>query len=176
VAELDTLSKAAREVDLARVRPMLAHAVRVLRSAGITLTDRRVAKTQRLVAAAAVLGGRSVASEADLWPLVYAVPSPDAQRTARDALRNVLTRADNPTLTAAAEEATAGPLLRARRLASAAESLLAQTPSDASVPEEWRLKLEGVAREIDASFSEETMPEDLKAARKRIVEAVRALA
>jgi MoxR-like ATPase len=176
VAELDELAKAAREVDLTRVRPIIAHAVRLLRAAGIALTDRRVAKTQRLVAAAAALAGRSLATDADLWPIVYAVPTPDAQRTARDSLRDLLLRADNQTLPAAAEEATAGPLLRARRLASTAEALLSEAPPGAPAPLEWRLKLEGVAREIDAAFSEDTMPEELRAARKRIVDVVRGMA
>jgi MoxR-like ATPase len=173
LAELDVLAKAARESDLASVRPSIAHAVRLLRGAGIALTDRRVAKTQRLVAAAAALAGRDAATEADLWPLVYAVPTPDAQRTAREVLRDLLARADNPTLAAAAEEATAGPLLRARRLASEADRLLGQPPSAETAPAaEWRLKLEGVAREIDAAFTQDAMPEDLRAARRRIIEAV----
>jgi MoxR-like ATPase len=176
VAELDALATAAREADLTRVRPNIAHAVRVLRGAGIALTDRRVAKTQRLVAAAAALAGRSIASDADLWPIVYAVPTLEAQRIARDALRDLLAGADNQTFAAAAEEATAGPLLRARRLTSTADSLLREAPSGAPAHTEWRLKLEGVAREIDATFSEDTMPEELKAARERIVEAVRAIA
>lgn len=175
VAELDTLAKAASDVDLTRVRPAIAHAVRLLRGAGIALSDRRVAKTQRLVAAAAVLSGRSVVSDADLWPIVYALPTPDAQRTARDVLRELLARADNQTLASAAEEATAGPLLRARRLASTAETLLSEAPGRTPAAAEWRLKLEGVAREIDAAFSEDTMPADLKSARKRIVDAVGAM-
>jgi hypothetical protein len=33
----------------------------------------------------------------------------------------------------------------------------------------WRLKLEGVVREIDASFTAEAMPPDLSEARARIV-------
>jgi MoxR-like ATPase len=176
VAELDTLATAARETDLTHVRPTIAYAVRLLRGAGIALSDRRVAKTQRLVAAAAALAGRSIASDADLWPIVYAVPTSDAQRIARDGLRELLARSDNPTLAAAAEEATAGPLLRARRLASTTDSLLKDVPGDAVARPEWRLKLEGVAREIDAAFSEDTMPEELKAARRRLVDAVRTLA
>jgi MoxR-like ATPase len=174
VAELDALAKAARDADLTRVRPALAHAVRVLRGAGIALTDRRVAKTQRLVAAAAALGGRTVATSADLWPIVYAVPTPEGQRTARDALRDLLAPADNQVLAAAAEEATSGPLLRARRLATTAEGLLREAPGSPPAPAEWRLRLEGVAREIDATFTADSMPGELKALRQRIVEAIRA--
>jgi MoxR-like ATPase len=175
VDQLDALAEAARAMDLTRIRPVLAHGVRLLRAAGIALTDRRVAKTQRLVAAAAALAGRSAATDADLWPVVYAVPTPDAQRTARDALRDLLGRADNPTVPAAAEEATAGPLLRARRLASTADGLLSEISSDSPVPPEWRLRLEGVAREIDAAFSDDTIPDELRATRKRIVDVVRGM-
>ena|GEM_PF-6155009 len=34
--------------------------------------------------------GRDVATTADLWPLVYAVPTEDLQSRARDALRELL--------------------------------------------------------------------------------------
>ncbi len=34
---------------------------------------------------------------------------------------------------------------------------------------DWHLKLEGIAREIDAGFSPDTMPADLAALRERIV-------
>jgi MoxR-like ATPase len=161
--------------DLAPVRPHLAHAIRVLRKNGVTLSDRRAVKVQRLVAAAAVMAGRAQPTEADLWPIVIAVPTREGQSAARDALRDVLSRTENPALAAAAAEASLGPLARAARIAAAGDEALAERPvegGDAGATEAWRLKLEGVAREIDAGFAATALPEGLAAVRARIVAAL----
>ncbi len=168
--ELDVLARAAREADLAPVRPLLAHGLRLLRSAGIGLSDRRAVKVQKLVAAAAVLAGRAVPSSADLWPLVYAVPTQEGQALARDVLRELLAPSENPALAAAALEASAGPLARAQRIAQAGRTVLAERPTDGA-PERlaaWRLKLEGVAREMDAGFAPEALPAELQALRAEL--------
>jgi MoxR-like ATPase len=167
---LDVLAQAAREADLASVRPSLAHALRTLRAAGITLSDRRAVKVQKLIASAAVLAGRRTPSTADLWPLVYAVPTKEAQALARDVLRDMLAASENPALAAAALEASAGPRARAQRIATAGQVLLAEPPAegDAEAVAAWRLKLEGVAREMDAGFSAEALPEELKALRAQL--------
>jgi MoxR-like ATPase len=181
--DVDALARAARAVDLAPIRPQLAHAIRLLRKNGVTLSDRRAARVQRLIAAAAVLAGRSVPTEADLWPLVAAVPTREEQVTARHCLRELLARTDNPVLTAAAEETAAGPLARARRIAQRADVLLASDPREApraeghmpagpDAREGWTLALEGVLREIDAGFAPGTLPPELVALRERIQAAV----
>ena len=167
---LDVLTQAAREADLGPVRPHLAHALRTLRAAGIGLSDRRMVKVQRLVSAAAALAGRRTPSVADLWPLIYAVPTQQAQALARDVLRDLLAHSENPALAAAALEASAGPLARAQRLVQAGQAVLAGRPSDTD-PEalaSWRLKLEGVARELDAGFAPEALPADLRAVREAL--------
>lgn len=171
---LDVLAQVAREADLAPVRPHLAHALRSLRAAGLALSDRRAVKVQRLVAAAAVLAGRPVPSTSDLWPLVYAVPTKEGQALARDVLRELLAATENPALSAAALEASAGPWARAQRIAQAGQTLLAERPSDtdAEAFAAWHLKLEGVAREMDASFAPEFLPEDLKVLRAGLTEAL----
>jgi MoxR-like ATPase len=130
-----------------------------------------VVKVQRLVAAAAALAGRAIPTEADLWPIVFAVPEAAGQDVARDTLRDLLDRTENAALLAAAVEASLGPLARARRMVADGEALLAapEVSSDA-----WRLKLEGVAREIDAGFAAESRPADLGEIRRRIVEALAA--
>jgi MoxR-like ATPase len=173
LSELDVLARATRAVDLAPAQGALAHSVRLLRQAGIALTDRRTVRVQRLIAAAATLAGRTQASQADLWPLLYAVPTAEAQALARDVLRDVLAASKNEALPAAAEEASLGPLARAHRLAGAAAQLLDQppVPADLGALEAWRLKLEGVAREMDAGFSPEQLPVELKTLRERIVAA-----
>ena len=167
---LDVLARATQEADLGPVRPHLAHALRTLRAAGIGLSDRRAVKVQRLIAAAAALAGRRVPGVADLWPLIYAVPTKEGQALAREVLRELLASTENPALAAAALEASAGPLARAQRIARAGRDVLAERPvtgsnQDVSV---WRLKLEGVVREMDAGFAPEALPEDLQGLREEI--------
>ncbi|HWM91343.1 MAG TPA: AAA family ATPase [Thermoanaerobaculia bacterium] len=173
LADLDTLTAAARQADLSRVRPHLAHAIRLLRASGIVLSDRRAVRVQGLVAAAAALAGRSRATDADLWPLVLAVPTREQQSLAREVLAEVLAQTENATLPAAAEEASLGPLARAARIAAAGRDALREQPRDDEELEDWLLRLEGIAREIDAGFSPETLPPDLSEVRARIVEALR---
>ncbi|WP_437668963.1 AAA family ATPase [Sorangium sp. So ce131] len=174
LADLDALAAAARAADLAATRPLLAHALRRVRGAGVELTDRRAARVQRLVAAAAVLAGRGRPDERDLWPLVFAIPTEAGQRIARDALRDLLAPSENTSLPAAAEEGSLGPRARAARLAAQAERLLDGPRGDEGAGA-FRLKLEAIAREIDAGFSAEATPPELARARERIVEQLREL-
>jgi len=161
-------------MDMARARPHLAHALRRLRAAGIHLSDRRSVKVQRLIASAAALAGRTAPTEADLWPLIFAVPTREEQATARDALADVLSRTENAALSAAAEEASAGPLARATRLVASGKETLGVRPAagDAEAVESWRLKLEGIVREIDAGFAADDMPPALADVRAQIAAVV----
>ncbi|MCU0683163.1 MAG: AAA family ATPase [Polyangiaceae bacterium] len=172
-AWLDVLAGAAREVDLAPVTSTYAHALRRLRQAGLWLSDRRVVKAQRLIAAAAALGGRRQASAADLWPVLFVVPTAEGQALARDALRELLASAENEALRAAAEEASQGPLARAARIGRDIDALLGAAPTSAEALGAWRLKLEGVAREIDAGFAPGSLPPALAEARVRLVLALK---
>ncbi len=171
IADLDLLAAQALQADLSRVRPLLAHAVRLLRGAGIALSDRRVVKAQKLIAAAAALAGRAKPDESDLWTLVFTVPTREQQSLARDTLRELLDRSQNAALPAAAEEASLGRLARATRITAAGRHLLQNQPeaSDREAQQLWRLKLEGVAREIDAGFTAEQLPAELAAVRAQIV-------
>ncbi|MCC6536207.1 MAG: AAA family ATPase [Bryobacterales bacterium] len=172
VNDLRAAHEAMRAVDLAAVRPLLAAALRELRGAGIVLSDRRAVKCQRLIAAAATLAGRAVASNADLWPVIYALPTLDQQTLAQEKLRAMLAASDNATLPSAAEDASAGPLARARRIEKAGHALLAARP--AQPDHAWQLQLEGVAREIDATFHASQMPEAIAALRRSLVAELRA--
>jgi MoxR-like ATPase len=175
VAELDTLAEAARHADLDAVRPHLAHALRRLRRAGITLSDRRAVKVQKLIAAAAVIDGRWTASDADLWPLICALPTFDEQQAGRDELRDLLAGSRNVALEAAAAEASLGPLARAQRIVSMAEELFsAPVGEGAEEREGHRLRLEGLAREIDAGFALDALPADLARVRERITKTLEA--
>lgn len=171
IEHLDLLANAAKNANTQRLRDPLAHAVRLLRRAGVELSDRRVVKVQRLCSAAAVLSGRSEPTDADLWPILYAVPSLDGQRLAQDVLKGVLQHSQSSTLLAAAEAASNAPQTRAARLVESASSLFEEPPvGDGAERERWRLKLEGVAREIDASFDPAALPEALVPIRKRLAD------
>jgi MoxR-like ATPase len=169
--DIETLAAAVLRTDMAEVRPLIATAMRMLRSAGIFVTDRRVVKAQKLVAAACVLDGRTTPGPDDLWPLVFAVPTREEQAAARDIWRDLLAISHNAALPAAAEDASQGPLARATRIAKSASDLLNDAPpqnSDAHAT--WHLKLEGVAREIDAGFALQDLPPHLAEIRARLVE------
>jgi MoxR-like ATPase len=174
LADLDEVASAAAAVDLGPVRPRLAHAVRLLRRAGVALSDRRAVKVQRLVAAATALDGRDVAGPADLWPLVMTAPTAEAQEVARDTLRDLLAPAENRALPTAAAEASLGPRARAARIAEAARETLGARPEadDAEGLAAWRLRLEAIGREIDAGFSPDALPPDLVPVRAAVVAAV----
>lgn len=167
---LDELAAAARQVELAAIRPSLAHAVRLLRKAGIVVPDRRLVRMQKLVAAATVLDGRTLASGADLWPIIYAVPTREGQAVARETLAALLKSAQNEALAAAAAEASGGPLARAARVCEAGEAVLDARPAgdEPEVLQAWMRRLEGVAREIDAAFAPETLPPALRALREKV--------
>lgn len=168
LADLDRLVQARRSVDLSAVRSRLAQAVRLLKKASVHLTDRRVVRMQGLVSAAAALGARPQATAKDLWPIVYAVPTAAEQETAKDVLRGLLAESQSP-LGAAALEASAGPHARAARIAEAATLLLSSQPL-AEERDAYKLRLEALMREIDASFAPEGLVEPLPALRNRIRE------
>lgn len=165
---LDDLARRSRAVELKGIVPLLSEAVRRLRAGGLHLSDRRVVRSQRLIAAAAALDGRTQATGADLWPLIFVVPTADEQAAARELLSSVLAAGDNGVLQAAAEEATQGPVARARRLTAAADQLLAD--GAILVDAAWRLRVEALLREIDAGFAGNDRPADLGDRRDKLVE------
>lgn len=69
--DLRRLSDRVYDVDLSRVTEEYGELVWKVRDLGIALSDRRAVKVLKLVAASALLCGRSVASPADLWVLRY---------------------------------------------------------------------------------------------------------
>ncbi len=168
IADLEVLAASALHVNLDAARPQLAQAIRTLRRAGIMLSDRRAVKAQKLMAAAAVLDGRIAAEAGDLWTLVLAVPTREEQTRAREVLGELLVNSRNTVLTAVAEEASLGPLARAARIVQTGRALLGAAPENDNRAA-WELRLEGVAREIDATFTAENMPAEVAAVRAAIV-------
>lgn len=163
LAHMDVLSQRLKDVQLEGARPALANAIRKLRQAGIQLSDRRIVKSQRLVAAAAVLAGRVEAGEQDLWPLLYALPTKETQLNAREVLAPLLASCTHPHLFSAVEEATMQPLSRASRLEETARALLAANSVGASN------QVEAVLREIDANFTAERIPPRLAELRAELM-------
>ncbi len=171
MANVDALAEVARRANLAGVRSEIAHAIRALRKHGVVLSDRRAVKLQRLIAAAAALDGRESPTSADLWPIVYAVPSIAGQQIARDALGDLLEASKSTALASAAEYASLGPLARAERIAREGRALLDAPPGDDPKDREaWQLKLEGVAREIDAAYAPTGLPGSVAEVRAAILQ------
>ncbi|GFM55687.1 hypothetical protein PSCICF_18650 [Pseudomonas cichorii] len=162
LSQLDVLAQAACDVDLNEVRPALASAIRSLREAGLQLSDRRIVKSQRLIAAAAALNGRSQASEADLWPLLYVLPTQEAQQHGREVLRALFAISASSHLFSAVEEATLQPLSRLSRLIEAATDCLNKEASAVAA------ERESLLREIDANFTGDNLPEELQTLRSRL--------
>lgn len=172
LSDIDELSRRVPAVAMERARGLLAEAIRKLRGAGLSLSDRRIVKVQRLIAAATVLAGRDAATEADLWPLFYVMPTREAQLAAQDVLRDSLAAAANPTLRAAVEHAALQPVSRVARLLEAARSCLAGA---ADAPGAVVIA-EALLREIDANFDRADLPAELAAERERLAERVSAAA
>jgi MoxR-like ATPase len=171
LADLDVLAEAASRMDVRPVHADLARAVRLLRSEGVAMSDRRVVKLQRLVASAAALDGRTCPTPSDLWPVVYTAGTEADQRIARRCLEPIVADARNRTLAGAAAWASRGRAARAEEIRRSAERLFADEPP-AEARSEWRLRLEGLAREIDVLFAPDERPAELSAVRAEIAERV----
>jgi MoxR-like ATPase len=65
--DIKSLQSVLGEIDVVTVRPAYLELVRRLRRAGISISDRRAVRLQRLVAASAALCGRMQADATDLW-------------------------------------------------------------------------------------------------------------
>lgn len=70
-ADLRALNRRCRDVDLGPVTEAYADAVGKVRDLGVAFSDRRAVKVLKLVAASAVLCGRTAATRADFWVLRY---------------------------------------------------------------------------------------------------------
>jgi MoxR-like ATPase len=164
MSHLDVLCQALKQVSLDYARPALVQAIQRLREAGISLSDRRIVKSQRLIAAAALLGGRDKASQADLWPLFYILPTHEAQQHAREVLRDVFAPSANVNLFSAVEEASLQPMSRLARLCESSRACLA------AEEKQRKTEAEALLREIDANFSTESLPGELRALRIQLAE------
>jgi MoxR-like ATPase len=170
---LGRLSAAARNCDHTAVQPLLGLAVRRLRAAGVVLSDRRVVRAQRLIAAAAILDGRTFATGVDMWVLPLIAPTADAQVLARETLIDLLAASTNASLLHAAEEFSRGPIARAGRLVETGRDVLDRL---APVPDgqDSMLRVEATLREIDAAFLASDLSAELAGVRAELVAATQA--
>ncbi len=170
MADLDRLHDELGQVDMTASRAAYAHIVRKLRSRKVALSDRRVVKGQKLIAAAALLAGRRAAEPADLWPIVYLVQDKGLQQEVRDLLASDLQEAANAVLPQAVRDASFGPTARAGELQAYGETLLAQMPDrePEAAFESWLVKAEALLTQIDAGFAPDKLPEGLARLRAEI--------
>ena len=164
---MDRLAEAAGSVDVTGSGPLLATALRRLRAAGVHLTDRRAIRVQRLIAAAAVLDGRLVASPGDLWVLPLIVPTADTQATATSVLSDLIADATNRDRAARRRDLLPGP----RSARGAAGRGCGRTAGllDGRMSADERIRVEALLREIDASVASEERPEGPETARSALV-------
>ena len=158
------LHAAALKVDLSAVNEAYAHIMRKLRLLGVPLSDRKIVKGQKAIAAAAVLRGQSQAGPEDLWPVTYLVQDPVRQQEASELLEAELKAAHNPVLSSSAAEATYGATAHGIRLTERGEALLSAKPAndDDAEKEIWLVRLETLQTQIAAAFDAENMPAALK--------------
>ncbi len=175
IAPLDSrvvaeLHDAALAIDLEPVYEAYAHIVRKMRLIGVTLSDRKIVKAQKLIAAAALLRGAQAAGPEDLWPVTYLVQSKVQQEEVRELLHAELKESRNPVLTNSVAAATYGPTAHAARLTEEATDLLEQRPALQSDPlqEVWLVRLETMLMRIDAAFNDQTLPQQLRALRSSV--------
>lgn len=167
---IGALHEASLRIDLTGIYDAYAHIARKIRLLGVTLSDRKLVKGQKLIAAAALLRGADAAGQEDLWPITYLVQSKIQQAEVRDVLHAELSRSHNPVLTNSVAEATYGPTAHAAFLTEQATLLLESRPALATDPlhEIWLVRLETMLTRIDAAFDSKTLPQQLRVLRASV--------
>lgn len=163
-ALLARLQAAVLAVDIAPIGTQYAHIVRKIRLLGIPLSDRKLVKGLKLVAAAALLRGSMAAGVEDLWPVSYLVQSRQQQQDVRNVLQAELQHSRNPVLTGSLAQATHDLTSHAAELTEKGSQLLQSHPRDGSKDEleRWYVRLETMLTRIEAAFAPEAMPAHLR--------------
>lgn len=162
---LTALQASILNVDVSGVREDYAHIVRKIRLLGVPLSDRKLVKGLKLIAAAALLRGSQQAGSEDLWPIVYLVQSRERQGEVREMLHAELQNSRNPVLSSSVAQATYGLTAHAALLAEQASQLLQSRPALETdrLFEHWLVRLETTLTRIEAAFALDAMPQDLRA-------------
>lgn len=88
--EINQLRSLIGQVDLSIVEAQYVDLVVRLRTMGIQISDRRAVKVQRLIAASAILCGRTLAHPSDLWVLAHIWDIEEQRELLRSAVREIL--------------------------------------------------------------------------------------
>ncbi len=167
IADMDYLADLAKQVDLGDVREHYIHIVRKLRNRGVNLSDRRIVKGQKLIAAAALVAGRMQAGVEDLWPIVFLLQDKDVQQEMRDLLQEELKNSTNDTFSNAVKEASKGAYAHVQEMQNYGLKLLEEKPKlqSGQAWEAWLVRAEALLTQIDAGFQKDNLPEGLKSLR-----------
>lgn len=92
VTEVRQIRDLVNEVQLAPVRATFVELITRLRRAGVPVSDRRAVKLQRLVAASAVLCGRSQANATDTWVLRHVWDTEEQREVIAEIVQQVITQ------------------------------------------------------------------------------------
>lgn len=162
------------EVEITAVIPHIADVVRTLRHKGVPLSDRRITKLTKLVAASAILDGRMSAEKRDLWPLIYTIQSEEQQMLAQEALHIDLLDAYHGLFDAAAYEAVGSLASLESVLIHDCETLLKthHNGMDAALQTQWRTNAAALLKQIDAGFSQSQRSERLNELRHLLIERI----
>ena len=138
--DIRNIQQAVRQVDLAPVRPELVSLVLKLRQAGVTVSDRRAVRLQRVIAGSALLAGRTTARASDLWVLAHLWDRGEQIEIIALLVREVLDQTgsspgDHPRAHAAAAP---DPEALAAALTDLSARLTAAPPGDFSAADELR--------------------------------------
>lgn len=93
IEQVRQLNAALPIVDLADIRPQIVDLVHRLRTVGLSISDRRAVKLQRLVAASALLAGRTTAILSDLWVFRYIWDTVEQQEVLAAIVQETLAKA-----------------------------------------------------------------------------------
>ena len=180
------------EVEMSPVISHIAEIVRALRKQDIHLSDRRLTKLTKLVAASAILDGRKIAQPQDLWPIVYAIQDEEQQAIAQKSLTDKFGHTQHSLFGEAAHEAAGNleslesilihkseALLMAyhNRLPNekpASEKLASEKPANEKTASEkknarqWSAKAEALLKQIDAAFNSDNASDALKQTRQQL--------
>ena len=91
--DITTIQQMVWTINLSEIRQTYIGVIQQLRNAGVAVSDRRAVKLQRMIAASAVLCGRSSAITSDLWVLRY-IWDTEEQREIIAGIVNRLTESD----------------------------------------------------------------------------------
>ena len=135
VEQLRALQEFVRRLDVSSVYPAYVELVQRLRHAGISISDRRAVKFQRLMAASAVLCGRTTIEPSDMWILRYTWDTEEQQEVLRslvaDALQEHQNDSPGPQHPRATGDAAPDAESLARDLERISDRLAESTVSDA---------------------------------------------